>query len=170
MILPRPRNVTLPIPVRPPMVVFRDTPCSCFFTDIIIHPATSGIGSSAWSFLSWGCLSLTNSVSLSALVCITWFFSGHSHSHRTLAFSPTPSLVFGVPSSVDIHTSLAGGILRSGIHPFSFFIYFLTSMCQYHRLISALHAFATSHHASYFGPRNVGSVQKESTRQHNNIH
>lgn len=81
----------------------------------------------------------------------------------TRVFLQPPEVYIWVPLSVDIHTSLAGGFYVPVSRLFHFSFHFLTSMCQYHRLISALHAFATSHHASYFGSREIGSVQKEST-------
>lgn len=94
---------------------------------------------------------------------LLWFaslglFTGHGHSHRTHSrFSPTPGTLY--PGSVWRRYSYLArqriSLLASSFH---FSIYFLSSMCQYHRLISTLHAFATSHHASYFGSRDIGSV------------
>ncbi|KAF8137408.1 hypothetical protein EV363DRAFT_662256 [Boletus edulis] len=105
-----------------------------------------------------------NGVLLSAMVCITWSsYWSWLLAQDTRVFRHPRGLYLG-PSSIDIHTSLAGGFYVPASHLFPFLIYFLTSMCQYHRLISALHAFATSHHASYFGSREI--VQKESTRPH----
>jgi hypothetical protein len=63
---------------------------------------------------------------------------------RGFLFFHLPETYIRVPSSVDIHTSLAGGFLRFW-HPNSFYssIY---SMCQYRRLVSASHAFP--HHTT----------------------
>jgi hypothetical protein len=131
MIHLRPRNVSpcrsLIDPsklTRPPSwtVVFRDAPCFIpFFTDIIIHPATSGIGSSVWSF-SPGAVYVRRIVFRSLLWSASLgLSSGHGHSHRTLAFSPTSELCIRFPSGVDIHTSLAGGLYVPASHLFQFF-------------------------------------------------
>lgn len=167
MILSRSPNISPCRSQHVDAVVFRDAPCLIpFFTDIIIHSATSGISSSMW-FFSWGCWRRpTNSVPLFAMVCITRsiYWSWLLAQDTRFFSSPSRRLISGSRlASIFIPRSLADFAFR---HPtsFHFSFYFLTSMCQYRRLISALHAFATSHHASYFGSREFGSVQKESTR------
>ena len=95
------------------------------FTDIIIHPATSGIGSSMWSFLLGLLVSTLRFVAERIVFrSLLWFASlglstGHGRSHRTHSrFSPTPGGLYPVAASIDIHTSLAGGFCVSSSHLF----------------------------------------------------
>ncbi|KAF8549598.1 hypothetical protein OG21DRAFT_568013 [Imleria badia] len=158
----------------PSTVVFRGARVSYRFLPISLFIRQLPALVLRCGLFSWGCWypryvwrRPTNSVLLSAMVCITRsFYWLWSLAQDTRVFFNSRRFISGSRlASIFIPRSLADFTFR---HPtsFHFSIYFLSSMCQYHRLISALHAFATSHHASYFGSREIGSVQKESTRPH----
>lgn len=113
---------------------------------------------------SWGCWS-PPSFKRIVFRSLLWFASlglssGHGHSHRTHShFSQSRRLTFGSRlASIFIPRSLAAFYVPPSHLYIS--IYFLSSMCQYRRLISSLHAFTTSHHASYFGSRDIGLYKK----------
>ena len=101
---------------------------------------------------------------------LLWFASlglssGHGHSQQDTRLSNFRRFTSG-PSSVDIHTSLADGFYVPASHLFPFlhlFPHLNVSVSPAHFRIAC---FRISHHPSYFGPRDIGSVQKELTRQH----